>query len=192
MKVIAGLGNPGKIYRDSRHNVGFSVVNYLSKLYKVALKKDNLTQALKAKIKIRNQNIIIALPLTFMNLSGAAIRALLNKYKVDLENLLVVCDDLDLEFGRLKLKPAGSSGGHRGIESIIGALGNKNFPRLRIGIGRPKSADIEPKDFVLSTFSKKEKEKIPKIIERASDCCRFWVKAGIIETMNIFNKRSPK
>lgn len=188
MKLIVGLGNPGKIYIDSRHNIGFSVVRNLAKIYKATLKRDGGTLSLSAKIKIGRESAILAVPFNFMNLSGVSIAALVKKYKIDLVNLLVLCDDLDLEFGRMKIKARGSSAGHRGLESIIEALGSRSFARLRIGIGRaPKNVD--PAEYVLSVFTKKEKFFMEEITERAIDCCRFWVSEGIEKTMNIFNRR---
>jgi len=208
VKLIVGLGNPGRIYIDSRHNIGFSVIKALSKIYKIPLKKDN-TFSLSGKGKIKGDNLILALPLGFMNLSGIAVSALIKKYKIDLDNLLVVCDDLDLDFGVIKIRQSGSSAGHRGLESIIDSLGSQGFSRLRVGIGRPPHQlvsknvgkvnwcrgrplrhNTDTSSFVLSPFTKKEKGKIKEIIENACDCCRVWVMKGIIESMNIFNRRS--
>jgi len=189
MRLIVGLGNPGRLYTDSRHNIGFSVVKALAKSYKISLKKESGNSSLSAKGKIDGKNVILATPLTFMNLSGIAVRDLFKKYRIDLDNLLVVCDDLDLEFGRLKLRPSGSSGGHRGLKSIIDSLGSQEFPRLRIGIGR-SSQEIEASVYVLSPFSRREKGQVKHIIEKAVGCCRSWVVKDITETMNIFNKRS--
>jgi PTH1 family peptidyl-tRNA hydrolase len=190
MKLIVGLGNPGRLYIDSRHNIGFSVVKALAKDWKVALKKDKGTSSLSAKVKFANENLILALPLTFMNLSGTAVKALLKKYKVDLNNLFVICDDLDLEFGRIKVRPCGSSGGHRGLKSIIESLKTQSFCRLRIGIGRPLNKDRGCAEFVLTPFSKKEKAEVKDILETAKSCVLSWITKGITETMNVFNKRS--
>jgi PTH1 family peptidyl-tRNA hydrolase len=218
MKLIVGLGNLGRIYTESRHNIGFSVIRALSKIYKIPLKKDN-TFSLSGKGKIGAENLILALPLTFMNLSGIAVSALIKKYKIDLphlarevrglDNLLVVCDDLDLDFGVIKIRPSGSSGGHRGLGSIIDSLGSQEFSRLRVGIGRPPHQlvsknvgkvnwcrgrplrdNTDAASFVLSPFAKKEKGKIKELIENACDCCRVWAMKGIVESMNIFNRRS--
>jgi len=196
VKLIVGLGNPGRNYTGSRHNAGFSVIKALTKNYKIPLKKD--TFSLSGKCKIEDKNIILALPLTFMNLSGIAVSALLKKYKIDLprpctqgrglENLLVVCDDLDLGFGVIKIRPNGSSGGHRGLESIIDSLGSQEFARLRIGIGRPLEGNTDAASFVLSPFTKREKGEMKEIIEVACGCCRAWAKKGITGSMNIFNQ----
>jgi len=189
MKLIVGLGNPGTTYIDSRHNIGFSIVKALARDYRVTLKNDSGTFSLSRKVKIEGQNAILAVPLTFMNLSGMATATLVKKYKIGLDNLLVICDDLDLEFGRLKIRGSGSSAGHRGLQSIIDSLGSQGFARLRIGIGRP-GQDLDAANFVLSPFTKKEKEKLKDIIEKAVECCRVWTKDGITKSMNIFNKRS--
>ena len=186
VKLIVGLGNPGRIYTESRHNIGFSVVKALSKIYKIPLKKDN-TFSLSGKGRAGTESLILALPLTFMNLSGIAVSALTKKYKIDLADLLVACDDLDLGFGVIKIRPGGSSGGHRGLGSIIDSLGSQGFSRLRVGIGRPLQSRTDAAGFVLSPFTKKEKEKIKELIENACDCCRVWVRQGITESMNIFN-----
>ena len=191
MKLIVGLGNPGKIYIDSRHNIGFSVIKALAKNYKIPFKKEPNSLSFNGKGRLNGQNAILAMPFTFMNLSGMAVAALLKKYRVDLENLLVVLDDLDLRLGRMKLRPLGSSAGHRGLQSIINSVGSQGFARLRIGIGRPKQ-DIDLAEYVLSPFMRKEKEQARQIIEDATQCCAMWVIKGITETANIFNQRSRR
>ena len=189
MKLIVGLGNPGNIYAGSRHNIGFSVVKNIAKPHKISLKKERGVLSQSSKCKIGGQNVILAMPLTFMNLSGIAVAGLLKKYKIVFDDLLIVCDDLDLEFGRLKLRPSGSSAGHRGIKSIIDSIGSTEFARLRIGIGRP-AQNRDAADYVLSPFNKKENEELKEIIEKAAQCCRMWVTKGVAETMNVYNKRS--
>ena len=131
---------------------------------------------------------MLAMPLTFMNLSGVAVSALVKKYKIDLNDLLIVCDDLDLEFGRLKIKPRGSSAGHRGINSIINSLVSKDFARLRMGIGRPRKSQ-RTSDYVLSRFNRKEGAQLKNILNAACDCCRTWISQGIDKSMNIFNQK---
>jgi PTH1 family peptidyl-tRNA hydrolase len=189
MKLIVGLGNPGDIYRETRHNIGFSVVKALAKVCKIPLKRERGSFSLSGKGKLGSQNVIMAIPLSFMNLSGTAVAALLKKYKIASRDFLVVADDLDLEFGRLKIRPSGSSAGHRGLNSITGCLGTQEFARLRIGIGRP-GAHIEASDYVLSQFNRREKAQLKQVIENACDCCRSWARNGITETMNLFNVRS--
>lgn len=189
MKLIVGLGNPGLIYAHSRHNIGFSVIKAFARLHKVPLKKERDTLALCGKALVDAHSVVLALPLTYMNLSGVAVASLVKKHRIDLEDVLVVCDDLDLELGRLKIRPSGSSGGHNGLKSIIDALGSKDFARLRIGIGRP-SPRSQAREYVLSGFSKKERPQVEEIVRRAVSCSEVWVDEGITNTMNIFNQRS--
>jgi PTH1 family peptidyl-tRNA hydrolase len=189
MKAIVGLGNPGRWYAASRHNVGFMAVAELSRLYRIALKKESGILALSGKGSIEGIDVVLAQPMTFMNLSGAAVKALLRKYKVKPDDLLVICDDLDLEFGRLKIRPSGTSGGHRGLESIIEALASRDFCRLRIGIDKPQE-DIDAADYVLSGFTKDQKRRFPEAMARAAECCRVWMYEGVSKSMNIFNRRS--
>ncbi len=158
-----------------------------AKYGKFALKKEKGVKALSAKGKLDGIEAVLAMPLTFMNVSGEAFVALLKKYKVELEDCLVVCDDLDLEFGRIKIRSGGSSAGHRGIQSIIDHLGSDGFSRVRIGIGRPKDKAVS--DYVLSHFNRKEKSQLRRIIKRAEECCLVWVSQGVEKSMNIFNKK---
>jgi len=187
MKLIVGLGNPGSDYAESRHNIGFLVVRELAKRSGAVLKKERGVTCLSVKARLSGQIVLLAMPLTYMNLSGIAVASLLKKYKINLEGLLVACDDLDLEFGRPRLRPSGSSGGHRGLQSIMGSLRSKEFARLRIGIGRPAKI-IPPAEYVLLPFKKMEKVQLRQILETAADCCESWVTAGVAGTMNIFNK----
>lgn len=189
MKLIVGLGNPGDTYIDSRHNIGFSAVDALSKDSGCSFKRDRGTFAFTAKGTLGGKEVILAKPVTFMNLSGVAVKALIKKYKIDLADLLVICDDLDLELGRIKIRPTGSAGGHHGLESIIDNIHSREFARLRAGIGRPHPK-MDSCDYVLSQFTRKEKETVKEIIETACDCCYSWLTKNIQETMNIFNKRS--
>ncbi|MCK9603118.1 MAG: aminoacyl-tRNA hydrolase [Candidatus Omnitrophica bacterium] len=188
MKLIAGLGNPGTTYRDTRHNIGFSVIREIAKTHKISLKRERNISSLTGRGKIEGQDVILALPLTFMNLSGGALIPLFRKYKVEPDGVLIACDDLDLELGRLKVRPTGSSGGHRGLQSVIDSLGDNKFARLRIGIGRP-GIHIDAAEYVLSSFTRREKEEIKTVIKEASECCEAWLAKGIVETMNIFNTR---
>lgn len=191
MKLIVGLGNPGILYAGSRHNIGFQVVKSLAKSEKIALKKEKGIRALSGRGKIEGLDVVLAMPLTFMNLSGEAVRPLLKKYKIGLEDLLVVCDDLDLEFNRFKIRPQGASAGHRGIQSIIDHLGSNEFIRIRIGIGRPEDK-LNTSEFVLSHFNRREKIQIPEIVDSAVECCRLWVREGVEKSMNIFNRKDIK
>ena len=189
MKLIVGLGNPGDNYKDSRHNVGFRLVKALAKDQSVVLKRDWGTHALSARIKVNGQITLLAAPLTYMNLSGKAVKALVKKYKIAPIDLLIVVDDLDLDLGRQKIRPGGSSGGHKGLESVAESLGKRDFARLRIGIGRPHRG-IDSAEYVLTPFLKKEKEIIAGMIVDAVECCRFWVTDGIDKTMEKFNRKN--
>lgn len=188
MKLIIGLGNPGLIYAGSRHNIGFTVVKSLASSLKISFKRDNSVLSLVALGKFGQEDLVLALPQTFMNLSGAAVKALLRKFKAKSEDLLVVCDDLDLELGRMKIRQNGSSGGQRGLTSIIGQLGSQNFNRLRLGIGRPQGR-ADAAEYVLSGFGRKEKIIVEEVKVDAVNCCRSWIENGIVETMNIYNKK---
>lgn len=187
MKLIVGLGNPGKIYLNTRHNIGFCVIKALSQEYKIALRKEKGIKSLSGKGKIGAEDVVLATPLTYMNLSGIAVIGLLKKYRIGFDDLLVVCDDLDLELGKLRIRPFGSAGGHRGLQSVIETLASQEFARLRIGIGRPQE-DFDAALYVLKPFNRKEKTQVSQVIARAVSCCEDWVKKGITSTMNSFNK----
>lgn len=190
MKLIVGLGNPGRLYKDSRHNLGFIALKAFARQHKIALKKEKGIPALSGKGRVAGENLVLALPLTFMNLSGTAVKALLKKYKAGPQDLLVICDDLDLVLGSLKIRPQGSSAGHRGMGSVIEALKTEGFSRLRLGIGRPQDRRTDTSGYVLSSFSRQEKEKIKEVIEDTCACLRAWAKEGITKAMNTFNRRS--
>lgn len=189
MKMIVGLGNPGTDYAGTRHNVGFLVIKALAKSWRIALKSDRRTCSLSGRRSIRGQEAVLAMPLTFMNLSGPAVRALCKKYGTEVCDLLVVCDDLDLELGRIKIRPSGSAGGHRGLQSIIDSLGASDFCRLRIGIDRPP-AGRDAAEYVLSAFARRQQPQLKEAIGRSCLCCQSWLTDGMVKTMNIFNARS--
>lgn len=191
MKLIVGLGNPGLLYAGSRHNIGFSVIKSLARSLKVSLKRDRSVFSVIGTGSLGRQSIILAMPQAFMNLSGIAVKALLKKHKVGVENLLVICDDLDLEPGRIKIRPSGTSAGHRGLESIIEQIATWEFPRLRVGIGRPPGS-MDAAEYVLKGFSRREKPLIEEARERASGCALNWVEKGIEESMNMFNSKEIK
>lgn len=188
-KLIVGLGNPGFIYTGSRHNIGFTVVKLLAGSLKISFKRDSSVMAQVGRGKIGQQELILALPQTFMNLSGRSVGALCKKFKVTAPDLLVVCDDLDLDPGRIRIRSNGSSGGQRGLNSIIEHLGAQDFGRLRVGIGRPKKSTDAAK-YVLSGFLNSEKALMQEAKVKAADCCLSWVEKGIAETMNLFNVSS--
>jgi peptidyl-tRNA hydrolase, PTH1 family len=187
LKLIAGLGNPGRTYQRTRHNLGFSVVTELAKKNGLKFKRSLLLKSLVAKGEIGGQPVVMAMPATYMNCSGIAVVRLARKFGIDLKDLLVVCDDINLELGFLRLRPSGSDGGHNGLKSIIASLASKDFPRLRLGVGQVKGKQ-DAADFVLSEFNKKEWAEVESQIERACDCCAVWVKEGIVKTMDKYNK----
>jgi peptidyl-tRNA hydrolase, PTH1 family len=188
VKLIVGLGNPGLLYAHSRHNLGFSVVKALARQAKIVLKKDRFACALSGRGRIEGQAVILAMPLKFMNLSGPVVEALLRKYGIGVDEMLVVLDDLDLETGKIKIKENGSSGGHKGLASIIESLGICDFARLRIGIDRPKGKQ-PVSDYVLSGFKREEKQPLKEAMATACDCCGVWASQGVGEAMNTFNKK---
>lgn len=187
VKLIAGLGNPGKDYENSRHNFGFRVVTGLAKRNGLKFKRSLLFKSSIAQGEIGGQEAVLVLPLTFMNSSGGAVRRLIVSKKVDRKNLLVVCDDINLELGVLRLRPSGSDGGHNGLKSIISALSSRDFNRLRLGIAREKRIK-DMVEFVLSDFDLKEKAAVSEQIEKAVECCVSWLNEGVVKTMDKFNK----
>ncbi len=185
MKVIVGLGNPGAQYASTRHNVGFMVVDHLAQRYGIAVTR-RLCNATTATLTIAGGKVCLAKPQTYMNLSGDAVGCLLRYYKLTPADLLVVYDDRDLPVGRIRLRERGGAGGHRGMESIIGALGTDSFARLRIGIGRPLEMDAV--NHVLSTFSAEERPVIEEAVDRAADAIEAAVTDGMAAAMNRYNK----
>jgi PTH1 family peptidyl-tRNA hydrolase len=186
IKLIVGLGNPSKLYRNTRHNIGRMIVDEMAKLYRIKLKKDKELLSAFGKGRLKEVDFILAYPLVFMNLSGESVWKLMDKFKIENHNLLVVCDDLDLNLGTLKIKPQGGDGGHKGLRSIIESLKSEEFCRLRIGIGRPQDKN-KVSDFVLSKFNKEERDIIKEARKKAITCCQVWLIEGINFAMNKFN-----
>ncbi|MDO8486709.1 MAG: aminoacyl-tRNA hydrolase [Candidatus Curtissbacteria bacterium] len=190
MKLIVGLGNPGKKYEKNRHNFGFMVADALTTDEGLTWKKDQDLMCRFAK----KRKLAVIKPTIFMNRSGESVKAFAAYYKIGPENILVICDDIDLEFGKIRLAFGGTSAGHKGIDSVIGSLAIEEFARLRIGIGRPspKASDGKPsnigvENFVLADFLPEEKEKLKSIIGRAVEAVRSFIDDGIDATMNRFN-----
>jgi len=184
--LVAGLGNPGDQYQYNRHNVGFLVAKTLARRYSIRLKRWRNLAAL-GEFNLENERVILANPITFMNLSGAAVDAIASFYKIPSENIIVVHDDLDLPTGTIRLKRSGSSGGHKGVQSIIDKVGS-NFLRIRIGIGRPTNKD-EVIDFVLSDFEDNPEE-IKITIEEAADAVIALIDSGFERATEKYNRRS--
>jgi PTH1 family peptidyl-tRNA hydrolase len=185
LKLVVGLGNPGRKYDGTRHNVGFDVLDLLAERHRLEWESAP-ADALIAKW--RPVSVLLAKPLTFMNLSGYAIGDLLRFYKIDLPDLFVVVDDANLELGRLRARPSGSAGGHNGLKSIIEALGNEEFARLRVGVGRG-DARRDLADHVLAKFDPDERIEVAEAVGRAADAAELFVTEGIVAVMNRFNRK---
>jgi peptidyl-tRNA hydrolase, PTH1 family len=183
--LIAGLGNPGREYRGNRHNVGFMVVDQLCEKLNVRLSRVQ-SKALIGSGLMDDCKIILAKPQTFMNNSGQAVAALARFYKISLEQMLVVHDDLDLPFGTLRMRPGGGPGGQKGLASIIQHLGTQEFPRLRIGIGRPPGR-MDAAAYVLQDFSQSDQEEIQIVLKKATEAVEVFLKSGLEQAMNQFN-----
>lgn len=188
MYIIAGLGNPSKEYEGTRHNAGFQVIDRIAEKYNISVdvKKH---RALTGKGIIAGQKVILAKPQTFMNLSGESIRSLLDYYKIDEENeLIVIYDDISLEPGQIRIRAKGSAGGHNGIKNIIQHLGGQVFPRIKVGVGeKPPKMDLA--DYVLGHFSKEEKEQMDEGYEHAMHALELILMGEISEAMNEYNRK---
>jgi PTH1 family peptidyl-tRNA hydrolase len=193
MKLIVGLGNPGKVYAHNRHNIGFRCINHLARLHSIPAKKHQC-QSQVGSGKIAGAEVLLAKPKTFVNQSGEALGRLMRKYSIPVNDLIVIYDDLDLPLGKLRLRPGGSAGGHKGINSIISALGSEDFPRIKVGIGRPTTEDgaaITDEDaivsYVLSDFTPQEEAAIKPAIATAAEAIHCTLTEGIVAAMNKFN-----
>jgi peptidyl-tRNA hydrolase, PTH1 family len=185
MKLVVGLGNPGRRYEDTRHNLGFIVVGRLARKYAAGGVK-NRFQGAVAEADLEGQKALLLTPSTFMNLSGASVLAARDFYKISHQDILVVCDDLNLPVAKLRLRSGGSAGGQKGLEDIIRRLGSAEFPRLRIGIGEPPE-NWNWVDHVLSKFSKDELPLIEAAVVRAVEAVVLWAHEGLEAAMNRYN-----
>jgi PTH1 family peptidyl-tRNA hydrolase len=183
--LIAGFGNPGREYMNTRHNIGFLAIDRLCRKLDVFLGKLQ-SNALTATYKDEKFRIILAKPQTYMNLSGQAVVGLLHFYKIPVEQMLVIHDDMDIPFGSLRIRPSGGSGGQRGLGSTIEKLGSQDFARLRMGIGRPPGR-MDPKDYVLQSFSSGEQPTLDTVLDAATDASLTFVREGLDTAMNRFN-----
>lgn len=184
MKLIVGLGNPGQRYADTRHNVGFRVISQLAKLHQIRV-NGSLGPAIYGQGQISGQRVMLLQPTTFMNRSGAAVSYVMRQRQLELTDLLIIYDDLDLPLGKIRLRAAGSAGGHKGIRSIINSLGSEEVNRLRVGIGRPEA--IEVVDYVLEPFRKNELSTLAEAVDRACDATSLWIEAGLELAASRFN-----
>jgi PTH1 family peptidyl-tRNA hydrolase len=185
--LIAGLGNPGREYRGSRHNVGFMVLDCLAEKLGVSFTRVKMN-ALMTAVRHGEERLILIKPQTFMNLSGQAVSSFLRFYKIPLDNLLVVYDDVDLPFETLRLKPDGGDAGQKGVRSIIDRLGTLSFPRLRVGIGRP-SGRTPVSDYVLSDFDGNERELLPFVLDQAAAAALLFIDDGLEAAMTLYNQQ---
>ena len=185
MKLVVGLGNPGRRYRDTRHNVGFAVLGELARRPGGGAVKSKFSGEF-AEIAIAAEKVVLLSPLTLMNRSGISVQAAKAVYRIEDADLLVVCDDLNLPLGKLRLRCGGSAGGQKGLRDIALRTGSEDFPRLRIGIGAPPE-NWNWADYVLSKFGKEEKPEIENALARAADAVAVWVNEGIEAAMNQFN-----
>jgi PTH1 family peptidyl-tRNA hydrolase len=183
--LIVGLGNPGRQYHENRHNTGFMVIDRLADRLGVSFTRLE-SKALLTKADHQGQRLVLAKPQTFMNLSGQPVGALRRFYKIPMKRLLVVYDDVDLPFGTIRLRPDGGSGGQKGMASIIQRLGTQEFPRLRMGIGRPPGR-MDAAAYVLQDFTRQEKEMLNVPLERAVDAVLTFVEYGLDAAMNQYN-----
>ena len=183
--LLIGLGNPGREYKDTRHNIGFMLIDQLAERIGARGMKVQ-SKAIITSGLYEERKLILAKPQTYMNLSGQSVQGLLHFYKIPLENLLVAHDDLDLPYGTIRIRPGGGPGGQRGMANTIELLGTKDFPRLRLGIGRPPGR-MDPKDYVLQNFSKDELKLMPELLSRAADAALEFVMKGLNAAMNKYN-----
>ena len=184
MKLIVGLGNPGKKYEGTRHNMGFMAIDLLSDQAQIDVDKE-VFHGLMGRGKIYDEDVILFKPTTFMNLSGESLRAVTDYYKIELNDILIVYDDLSLELGKIRFRPNGSDGGHNGIKSVIQHMGTKDIARLKIGIGPQPSIPSEV--FVLQNFSKEELEKLKETLAIAKEGIACYFTEGMQETQNKYN-----
>jgi PTH1 family peptidyl-tRNA hydrolase len=185
VKLLVGLGNPGPAYRDTRHNVGFDVLENLARRAGSPVRRQRF-QGEAAQATIRGFPVMLLWPLTWMNLSGSSVLAARDFYKIPDSDMIVICDDFNLPLDTLRLRPGGSAGGQNGLADVLARLGTTTIPRLRLGIG-PVPVGWKAADFVLGKFPKAERERVGVVIERAADAAEEWAALGIQAAMNAYN-----
>ena len=188
MYIIAGLGKPGKKYENTRHNIAFITLDYLAERHDIKINKIK-HKALVGEGRISGQKVLLVKPQTYMNLSGESLREVMDYYKVDIEDMIVVYDDIDLPAGTVRIRKKGSAGTHNGMRSIVQHLG-QDFPRIRMGIGNDRRGDLV--DFVLGGFSKEDREVLEPAVERAALAIESYVDEGIEKAMNKYNIKAKK
>ncbi len=188
MYIIAGLGNPGKQYDMTRHNIGFHTIDYMADKLNVKVKKLKF-KALYGECEIAGEKTLLIKPQTYMNLSGESIAGFAQFYKINPSNIIIINDDISLETGRIRVRPKGSAGGHNGLKSIIYMLESDEFPRVKMGVGAPKNENYDLADFVLGHFTKEEIPIMEKAIMKASDAAEEIIRAGVSSAMNKYNSK---
>jgi len=191
MKLIVGLGNPGKAYAHNRHNVGFRCLNYFARLHSIRF-DHRQCRARVGLAELKGEKLLLAKPRTFVNLSGDPVACLVHKHGIPLSDLLVIYDDLDLPLGKIRLRQNGGSGGHKGMNSIISALGSEDFPRIKVGIGRPQIEEQSMSEdaivnYVLNDFSPREEAIMKPVITKVAEAIDCFITQGIEAAMSKFN-----
>jgi len=187
MKLIVGLGNPGAEYERSRHNIGWMVIDAFAKKFRIDIAKHEKS-AMTGEGRVAGGSVKVAKPLTFMNLSGDAVKLLVNAYLESTDDLMIVYDDIDLPLARLRIRPSGSSGTHNGMRSIVSSLATERFPRLRFGVRGPEFGDGRLRDYVLDDFTAEEAPLVNRGIERAVDALVLFARGDLKRAMNEFNR----
>lgn len=186
--IIVGLGNPGEEYKLTRHNVGFCVIDALKKEYGIVIEKMKF-KSIVSEITVDNKKIIFAKPQTYMNSSGESVLEICRWYKINLNKLIVIYDDIDIELGKLRIRPSGSAGSHNGLKSVISLLNTEEFPRVRVGIGKPpKNWDLV--NYVLGRFTECEQDILEKAIQNAKQSIKCILENGLDTAMNMFNRKN--
>ncbi len=186
MKLVAGLGNPDAQYRGTRHNVGFEVLDLLARRHGLGFEMAPV-EAVQARWRLEPEAVLLAKPLTFMNLSGRAVAGVGRYYRIDVADMLIVCDDVNLPLGRLRARTSGTEGGHNGLRSIAESLATTDYARLRVGVGRGDGRrDLA--EHVLARFEPEEQTGIERAIARSADAVEMWIHHGIAKVMNTFNR----
>ncbi len=188
MRIVVGLGNPGREYATTRHNVGFMVIDELDRRHGPVSWRKRFRSEI-GEVMFAGQKLVLVKPQTFMNLSGAAVREAINWYHIPFDDTLVVSDDLDIPFATLRMRGKGSAGGHNGLASIIEQIGSTEIPRLKIGIGRGRSSASA---HVLSRFSPEQERELTDLISRATDAVEIWSRDGLVTAMNAANRKPEK
>lgn len=185
VKLIVGLGNPGKKYDDTRHNIGFRVIDELAKNFQINVNQEKF-KGVYGFETIKGEKVFLLKPLTFMNLSGESVKPLMDYYKISVDDVVVVYDDLDLPPGKIRLRQKGGHGGHNGIKSLLAHLGTENFKRIRVGIGRPEPGHAVA-NYVLSTFRPDERVEMDEAVSQAVKACESWLNNDFLKVMNSYN-----